>query len=98
MSTNPVISDSTPQNWESIPKHRSMTKKMKAQNGEGEIVRTTSAYTRKARPGPDLTTSPTSTPFWWAMYPKMEKMTVAEKNDVKVFTQQTKIAARWQLW
>ena len=34
-----------------------------------------------------------STPFSWAMNPRMEKMTVAEKNEVKVLTQQTKMAS-----
>ena len=67
LSTSPVMRLSTPQNWESMPRVSSMMKKRKAQSGEGAMVSTTSGYTRKASPGPDLTTSPTSTPLECAM-------------------------------
>lgn len=52
LSTSPTIRDSRMQNWESNPRARSMRKKQMDQRAEGASCRTTSGYTRKARPGP----------------------------------------------
>ena len=52
---------------------RSSFRKVISKGGEG----LTSGKTRKARPGPDLTTSPMPTPFSLAMNPRMEKMMIA---------------------